>query len=79
VVLLNQNQRFSNLVTYLNNVLLYVCLEGQFDSIYFDLSQEFDKVPYTLLLASFVIFYHLHFILSGSKATYQLATPSLLS
>jgi retron-type reverse transcriptase len=40
----------TNLKTYLHEVLLSVCSQGQFDSVYFDLSQAFDKVPHTLLL-----------------------------
>jgi hypothetical protein len=40
----------TNLVTYLNDVTPSVCSQGQFDSVYFDLSQAFDKVPHALLL-----------------------------
>jgi hypothetical protein len=37
-------------LTYVNDVLPSVCSQGRFDSVYFDLSQAFDKVPHTLLL-----------------------------
>jgi hypothetical protein len=40
----------TNLVTYLNDVTPSVCSQGQFDTVYFDLSQAFDKVPHDLLL-----------------------------
>jgi hypothetical protein len=40
----------TNLLTYLNDVPPSVCSQGQFDSVYFDLGQTFDKVPRTLLL-----------------------------
>jgi hypothetical protein len=40
----------TNVVTYLNDVTPSVCSQGQFDSVYFDLSQDFDKVPDAVLL-----------------------------
>jgi hypothetical protein len=40
----------TNLVTYLNDVTSSVCSQGQFDSVYFDLSQAFGKVPHALSL-----------------------------
>jgi hypothetical protein len=40
----------TNLATYLNDVLPSVCSQGQFDSVYFGLSQAFDKATHTLLL-----------------------------
>jgi sensor histidine kinase YesM len=39
----------TNLVTYLKDVLPSVCSQGQFDSIYLDLSQAFDKSLILLL------------------------------
>jgi hypothetical protein len=39
----------NNSVTYLNDVTPPVCSQEQFDSVYFDLSQDFDKVPHALL------------------------------
>jgi hypothetical protein len=41
----------TNLVTYLNDDVLSVCSQGQFDCVYFDLSQASDKVPHTPLLS----------------------------
>jgi hypothetical protein len=38
------------IITYLNDVVPSVCSQGQFDCVYFDRSQAFDKVPHTLLL-----------------------------
>jgi hypothetical protein len=40
----------TNLVTYLNSIKASVSSQGQTDTIYFDLSQDFDKVSHTLLL-----------------------------
>jgi hypothetical protein len=40
----------TNLITCLNDVTPSVCSQGQFDSVHFDLSQAFDKVPHALLL-----------------------------
>jgi retron-type reverse transcriptase len=47
---LNSKSTASNLVTYLNDVTPSVCSQGQFHSVYFDLSQAFDKVPHAVLL-----------------------------
>jgi hypothetical protein len=47
---LNSKSTATNLVTYLNDVTPSVCSQGQFDSVYFDLSQAFDKAPHALLL-----------------------------
>jgi hypothetical protein len=40
----------TNLVTYLNSITASVSSQGQTDTIYFNLSQAFDKVSHTLLL-----------------------------
>jgi hypothetical protein len=37
------------LLTYLNSITIYVSSQGQTDLIYFDLGQDFDKVPHSLL------------------------------
>jgi retron-type reverse transcriptase len=47
---LNSKSTATNLVAYLNDVTPSVCSQGQFDSVYFDLGQAFDKVPHALLL-----------------------------
>jgi hypothetical protein len=39
----------TNLGTYLNDVVPSVCSQGQFDSVYFDLSQAFNKVPHSFI------------------------------
>jgi hypothetical protein len=40
----------TNLVTYLNSITASASSQGQTDTIYFNLSQAFDKVSHTLLL-----------------------------
>jgi hypothetical protein len=40
----------ANLVPYLNDDLPSVCSQGQFNFVYFELGQAFDKVSHTLLL-----------------------------
>jgi hypothetical protein len=63
----------TNLATYLNTVLPSVCSQGQFDSVYFELSQVFDTVPLTLLLDKLLDY--IPFMLLGSRATYQIDLP----
>jgi hypothetical protein len=58
----------TNLAGYLSNVLPFVCSQGQFDSVYFDLSQAFIEVPYALLLDKLIISDCLHFMLIGPRS-----------
>jgi hypothetical protein len=64
----------TNLVTYLNDVVPSVCSHGQFDCVYFDLSQAFDKVPHTLLLNKLNKF-GLSSLYVDSKVTFHLDLP----
>jgi hypothetical protein len=40
----------ASFVSYLHDDTPFVCSQRQFDAIYFDFSQAFDKVLHTLLL-----------------------------
>jgi hypothetical protein len=46
---LKSKSTITDLLTYPNDVTPSLCSQGQLDSIYFDLSLAFDKVPYAVL------------------------------
>jgi hypothetical protein len=68
----------TTLVSYQIDLLPSVCLQGEFDSVHFDLSQAFNKVLLAFLLdMAFDFGRSLRYVtLSGPEVTYHLDLPS---
>jgi hypothetical protein len=61
------------------DVLPFVCPQGQFDSVYFELSQAICKVPYNFFFwTSSEISNCLHFTIINSEVTCEVDHPSFV-